>query len=80
MYHQRIVRASAVTFTGGQNRLELQSGWSLTGNVVGQPGDDNTLILGGDTTTDGGDGTATNTTLSGILTGAGSWLSKTPTR
>jgi uncharacterized protein with beta-barrel porin domain len=29
-----VTRANAITFTGGVNALELQAGWSITGNVV----------------------------------------------
>ncbi len=39
-------RANAITFTGGTNRLELQAGWSITGNVDAFTGS-NTLVLGG---------------------------------
>jgi uncharacterized protein with beta-barrel porin domain len=51
-------RAAAIIFTGGTNRLELQAGWTITGNVVGATGagTSSTLILGGDTTLTSGDG------------------------
>ena len=42
--------AHAVEFTGGNNRLELQKGWSFQGNVVGYASGTNTLVLGGDVT------------------------------
>ncbi|MFC4296928.1 autotransporter domain-containing protein [Castellaniella hirudinis] len=41
-------RANAIEFTGGNNSLELQAGWSIEGNVGGTG--TNTLILGGHTT------------------------------
>lgn len=41
------LRANALTFTGGINRLELQAGWSLTGKVNAFAGISNTLALGG---------------------------------
>ncbi|MGB3425428.1 autotransporter outer membrane beta-barrel domain-containing protein, partial [Castellaniella sp.] len=41
-------RANAIEFTGGNNSLELQAGWSIEGNVGGTG--TNTLILGGSTT------------------------------
>ena len=40
------VRADAIRFTGGTNRLELRSGYSILGNVNGNLGS-NTLALGG---------------------------------
>ncbi|ETN82862.1 hydrolase, alpha/beta domain protein [Necator americanus] len=43
-------RANAITFTSGNNSLQLQLGWNFVGNVVGSNGTTNTLILGGDTT------------------------------
>jgi outer membrane autotransporter protein len=42
-----ITRANAITFTGGTNSLTLQSGSSITGNVVAASSAD-TLALGGD--------------------------------
>jgi uncharacterized protein with beta-barrel porin domain len=42
-----VTRANAITFTGGTNRLELRSGSTIVGNVVGTGGD--TLALGGAT-------------------------------
>ncbi|MBS0205489.1 MAG: autotransporter domain-containing protein [Planctomycetes bacterium] len=42
-----LTRANAITFSGGNNTLELQSGYSFVGNVVGSSGD--TLKLGGTT-------------------------------
>jgi outer membrane autotransporter protein len=48
----RMTRANAIFFTGGNNQLELQAGWSITGNVVVTltGGTINALVLGGDTT------------------------------
>ncbi|WP_244136303.1 autotransporter outer membrane beta-barrel domain-containing protein [Burkholderia sp. BCC0405] len=45
-------RANAIAFTGGQNSLELDAGYSVTGVVSNAPGASatNTLILGGNTT------------------------------
>ncbi|HXE30143.1 MAG TPA: autotransporter domain-containing protein, partial [Stellaceae bacterium] len=40
-----VTQANAITFTGGTNSLALQSGYSITGNVVGTGND--TLALGG---------------------------------
>ncbi|ALM86015.1 autotransporter domain-containing protein [Bordetella sp. N] len=41
---------TALRFTGANNRLELQSGYSFQGNVIAAaPGVTNTLALGGDT-------------------------------
>jgi len=42
-----LTRANAITFSGGNNILELQSGSGFVGNVVGSSGD--TLKLGGTT-------------------------------
>ncbi|MDQ0390285.1 autotransporter domain-containing protein [Labrys monachus] len=41
-------RADAIDFTGGTNSLTLEAGYTLLGNVVGEAGTTNTLILGGD--------------------------------
>jgi autotransporter-associated beta strand protein len=43
-----VTRANAITFTGGTNRLELQAGSIITGNVVAFSGAD-TFALGGTT-------------------------------
>jgi autotransporter family porin len=40
-----VTHANAIQFTGGTNSLILQSGYNITGNVVGTGGD--TLVLGG---------------------------------
>ena len=42
-----LTRANAITFSGGNNIVELQSGYGFVGNVVGSSGD--TLKLGGTT-------------------------------
>ncbi|WP_084650281.1 autotransporter domain-containing protein [Stappia stellulata] len=41
-------RANAIEFTSGTNSLELQAGYTITGNVIAGGGSD-TLVLGGDT-------------------------------
>jgi outer membrane autotransporter protein len=53
-----VTRANAISFTGGNNQLELQAGWSITGNVVGTAanGASNSLVLGGDKTIAAGPG------------------------
>ncbi|CAB3774899.1 hypothetical protein LMG29542_08281 [Paraburkholderia humisilvae] len=53
-----VTRANAISFEGGSNTLELQAGWSITGNVVGTTsgGATNTLVLGGDMSATGGAG------------------------
>ena len=43
-------RAAAITFTGGTNSLELDSGSTITGNVVAVAGGNDTLALGGSST------------------------------
>jgi outer membrane autotransporter protein len=41
-------QANAVSFVGGVNRLELQSGFDFVGNVVVEDGATGTFVLGGD--------------------------------
>ena len=55
-------RANAITFTGGTNSLEIQSGYTITGNVVGAGTD--TFKLGGST-----DGSFAVTALGAEFTG-----------
>jgi autotransporter-associated beta strand protein len=43
-----VTRANAITFTGGTNTLQLQAGYSFSGNVVDQTGN-GTLQFGGST-------------------------------
>lgn len=40
-------RANAISFTGGSNTLTLESGFTITGNVVADGGGDDTLAFGG---------------------------------
>ena len=44
-----VTRANAITFTGGVNSLTLQSGFSISGNVVAVFGGTDTFALGGAT-------------------------------
>lgn len=42
-------RANAITFTGGANRLELQAGSTIIGNIDASAGTSDTFVLGGPT-------------------------------
>lgn len=56
------VQADAVDLSGGGNTLILDNGYSFTGNVVSTSGTTNggdTLVLGGDSTGEGGTGNGT---------------------
>ncbi len=50
MSGDNVTQANAITFTGGSNVLELQSGYSISGNVVDQTGS-GTFRLGGNANT-----------------------------
>lgn len=69
------VRASAVTITGNDNRLELQAGGSFEGEVVAT-GTDNAFLLGGSSTGTFDNG-ALGSSLQGFAsfqkTGTGTW-------